>query len=138
MTDQQHPKIWHFGVSEGETNFESNLLTQTRLRRQNREGLELPPRNHQEQAKPITSNAVAGLTSNSLLMTCCVLVGFGIGRERCSGRAILGFHMQQGVVGLLTLPATMKRFALLDEMSRSQTIDTETIHFQRGHHLVMW
>ena len=38
----------------------------------------------------------------------------------------------------LTLLTTIRKFALLEEMTRSQTIHAENVHFQHRNHLVMW
>ena len=38
----------------------------------------------------------------------------------------------------LTLLTTIRKFALLEEMTRSQTIHAENVHFQHKNHLVMW
>ena len=52
-------------------------------------------------------------------------------------RALFSLDMQQGVMWFLTLPSTMWRFALFDEVSWSQTVHAEFVVFQRGHHLVV-
>ena len=42
-------------------------------------------------------------------------------------RALFVFNMQQGVMRLLALSATMKRLTLLDKMARPQAVHAETI-----------
>ena len=64
--------------------------------------------------------------------------GFSAGRRKAGRSLTLAFCMEQSMMRLLTLLASVKRLTLSNKVPRSKTIHAQVVCLERGNLLVMW